>query len=109
LVQILLLISPCTKMASKLAEEEEEEVSDTCPPLTLSSVQSRIRQLLYRLPSKVETEALDATKVEELEAWCKKVRGILRQYNLVLNFLSVVTYQWEPDRPGHTGQVSFAI
>jgi hypothetical protein len=83
----------------------EEEVSDTSPPLTLPSIQARIRQLLSRLPTKDETESLDANRVPELEAWCRRVRGVLRQYNLVLNFLSVATYQWEPDRPGHTGQV----
>ena len=95
-------------MSSK-AVTTEEEVSDTSPPSSLPSIQSRIRQLLTRLPTKEETAALDASKVSELEDWCRRVRGILRQYNLVLNFLSVVTYQWEPDRPGHTGQVSASV
>ena len=40
----------------------------------------------------------------KLENWCHIVRKILRNYNLTLNFVAIANYQWEPDRPGHTGQ-----
>lgn len=86
--------------------DEDEIIDDKNPPLTLANIQKRIRQLLDRLPTKAETSALSASNPQELEGWCRRVRSILRNYNLVLNFLSVATYQWEPDRPGHTGQVN---
>ena len=56
------------------------------------------------LPTKDETAALTDEDIPSLEAWCRTVRAILRNYNLTLNFVAIANYQWEPDRPGHTGQ-----
>lgn len=85
-------------------DDDEEVVDDSNPPLTMRQVQSRIRQLLSRLPSKEETTALTVEDLPAMERWCRTVRTILRNYNLGLNFVAIATYQWEPDRPGHTGQ-----
>lgn len=79
-------------------------VDDANPPLTMPHIQSRIRQILARLPSKDETAALTVDDLPAMETWCRTVRSILRNYNLTLNFVAIVNYQWEPDRPGHTGQ-----
>lgn len=96
-------------MSSKRTTEDHTPIDDAHPPLTLPAIQIRIRQLLDRLPSKADTAALSPNNVESLEIWCREVRSTLRSYNLVLNFLSVATYQWEPDRPGHTGQVRSCV
>ncbi|KAL7543252.1 hypothetical protein ACHAXR_012551 [Thalassiosira sp. AJA248-18] len=85
-------------------DADEEVVDDSNPPLTMRQVQTRIRQLLSRLPSKEETTALTVEDLPAMERWCRTVRTILRNYNLGLNFVAIATYQWEPDRPGHTGQ-----
>lgn len=85
-------------------DDDEDVVDDSNPPLTMRQVQSRIRQLLSRLPSKEETTALTVEDLPAMERWCRTVRTILRNYNLGLNFVAIATYQWEPDRPGHTGQ-----
>lgn len=83
---------------------DDDVVDDANPPLTMPHIQSRIRQILARLPSKVETAALTVDDLPAMETWCRTVRSILRNYNLTLNFVAIVNYQWEPDRPGHTGQ-----
>eukprot|EP00804_Cyclotella_cryptica_P023172 CCRYP_000372-RA/>CCRYP_000372-RA protein AED:0.09 eAED:0.09 QI:0/0/0/1/0/0/2/419/211 len=79
-------------MSSKRTTEDDTPIDDTNPPLTLPAIQTRIRQLLDRLPSKADTAALSPNNVESLERWCRQVRSTLRSYNLVLNFLSVATY-----------------
>ena len=79
-------------------------VGDNDPPLTIPNIQKRIRQLLASLPTKDETAALTDEDIPSLEKWCRTVRAILRNYNLTLNFVAIANYQWEPDRPGHTGQ-----
>ena len=84
-------------------------VDDNNPPLTMSHIQDRIRQLLERLPSKDETAALTINDIPAMESWCRTVRAILRNYNLTLNFVAIANYQWEPDRPGHTGQSLAAL
>jgi len=84
-------------------------VDDNNPPLTMSHIQDRIRQLLDRLPSKDETAALTINDIPAMESWCRTVRAILRNYNLTLNFVAIANYQWEPDRPGHTGQSLAAL
>eukprot|EP01082_Thalassiosira_pseudonana_P004196 g3768.t1 g3768 contig13:117173-118091(+) len=110
------------------AEDEGTTIDDEHPPLTLPHIKIRIQQLIGRLPSKEETAALksasadghtgggesggsasEAAGGEKLDNWCRIVRGILRDYNLVLNFVAIATYQWEPDRPGHTGQSLAAL
>lgn len=83
---------------------DDDVVDDANPPLTMPHIQSRIRQILARLPSKDETAALTVDDLPAMETWCRTVRSILRNYNLTLNFVAIVNYQWEPDRPGHTGQ-----
>jgi hypothetical protein len=92
--------------SNKRAREDDIEVvvDDNTPPLTMPHIQERIRQLLARLPSKDETSALTISDLPAMENWCRTVRAILRNYNLTLNFVAVANYQWEPDRPGHTGQ-----
>lgn len=100
------------KMTKKSERREREDdgievpvvIDDNNPPLKMLHIQQRIRQLLARLPSKEDTAALTITDVPALEEWCKNVRTILRHYNLVLNFVAIANYAWEPDRPGHTGQ-----
>ncbi len=89
--------------------DEVVVVDDSNPPLTMSHIQERIRQLLARLPSKDETAALTVDDVSAMESWCRTVRTILRNYNLTLNFVAIANYQWEPDRPGHTGQSLAAL
>jgi hypothetical protein len=84
-------------------------VDDNNPPLTMSHIQERIRQLMARLPSKEETSALSIEDIPAMETWCRTVRAILRNYNLTLNFVAIANYQWEPDRPGHTGQSLAAL
>mmetsp|Transcript_22469 Transcript_22469/g.48693 ORF Transcript_22469/g.48693 Transcript_22469/m.48693 type:complete len:214 (+) Transcript_22469:88-729(+) len=79
-------------------------VDDSNPPLTMPHIQMRIRQILARLPSKDATAALTVDDLPAMETWCRTVRAILRNYNLSLNFVAIANYQWEPDRPGHTGQ-----
>ena len=79
-------------------------VDDSNPPLSMPQIQTRIRQILARLPSKDETAALTVDDIPAMESWCRTVRSILRNYNLTLNFVAIANYQWEPDRPGHTGQ-----
>ena len=95
-------------MSNKRARGDDDAevvlVDDTNPPLTMPHIQTRIRQLLGRLPTKDETAALTVDDLPALESWCKTVRSILRNYNLTLNFVAIANYQWEPDRPGHTGQ-----
>jgi hypothetical protein len=92
--------------SNKRAREDDIEVvvDENTPPLTMPHIQERIRQLLARLPSKDETSALTISDLPAMENWCRTVRAILRNYNLTLNFVAVANYQWEPDRPGHTGQ-----
>lgn len=85
-------------------DADEVVVDDNNPPLTMPHIQVRIRQLLDRLPSKDETAALTVEDLPGLEGWCRTVREVLRGYNLTLNFVAIANYQWEPDRPGHTGQ-----
>ena len=91
------------------SEDEVVLVDDNNPPLTMSHIQDRIRQLLDRLPSKDETAALTINDIPAMESWCRTVRAILRNYNLTLNFVAIANYQWEPDRPGHTGQSLAAL
>lgn len=91
------------------SEDEVVLVDDNNPPLTLVHIQERIRQLLARLPSKDETAALTVEDIPAMETWCRTVRAILRNYNLTLNFVAISNYQWEPDRPGHTGQSLAAL
>ena len=79
-------------------------VDDDNPPLTMTHIQERIRQLMARLPSKDETSALTLSDLPAMDNWCRTVRAVLRNYNLTLNFVAIANYQWEPDRPGHTGQ-----
>lgn len=79
-------------------------IDDSNPPSTLPQIQTRIRQLLSRMPSKEETAALSIDDIPALEAWCRTVRTVSRHYTIALNFVSIANYQWEPDRPGHTGQ-----
>lgn len=86
------------------SDDAEVAVDDSNPPLTMPQIQTRIKQLLARLPGKEETAALTPDDLPALESWCRTVRGILRNYNLTLNFVAIANYQWEPDRPGHTGQ-----
>ncbi len=101
-----------TTMTKKSERREREDdgidapvvIDDNNPPLKLLHIQQRIRQLLARLPSKEDTASLTVTDIPALEEWCKKVHTILRNYNLVLNFVAIANYAWEPDRPGHTGQ-----
>lgn len=87
-------------------EEDAPEVvaDDASPPLTIPGIKHRIQEILARLPSKEATAALAADDVPALERWCRTVRQLLRHYNLTLNFVAIANYQWEPDRPGHTGQ-----
>jgi len=47
---------------------------------------------------------LTVNNLPTLEAWCHTVKTILQNYNLTLKFVAIANYQWEPDRPGHTGQ-----
>ena len=68
------------------------------PPLTLPNIQIRIRQLLESIPSKNDTSTLSVDDLPALENWCRTVRGIVRNYNLTLNFVAIANYQWEPDR-----------
>ncbi|KAL7458611.1 hypothetical protein ACHAWC_010201, partial [Mediolabrus comicus] len=77
---------------------------DENPPSTLPEIQERIKQLIQRIPSKEETAALTVDDIPAMERWCRTVRKITRDYNLSLNFVAIANYQWEPDRPGHTGQ-----
>ncbi|KAL7546915.1 hypothetical protein ACHAWF_010241 [Thalassiosira exigua] len=79
-------------------------VDDSNPPSTLPQIKSRIKQLLERIPSKDTTEALTMDDLPALDNWCRTVRTVLRNYTLCLNFVPIANYQWEPDRPGHTGQ-----
>jgi len=85
-------------------DAEEVVVDDANPPLTIPDIKTRIKQLLTRLPNEDETATLTVDDVPALEQWSRTVREILRQYNLTLNFVAIANYQWEPDRPGHTGQ-----
>jgi hypothetical protein len=94
---------PSSKRAREM-DDIEVVVSDNNPPLTMPHIQERIRQLMARLPSKDETAALTLADLPAMENWCRVVRAILRNYNLTLNFVAIANYQWEPDRPGHTGQ-----
>mmetsp|Transcript_18881 Transcript_18881/g.34023 ORF Transcript_18881/g.34023 Transcript_18881/m.34023 type:complete len:226 (+) Transcript_18881:175-852(+) len=89
---------------AEAGDDTEVVVDDFNPPLTMPQIQTRIRQLLSRLPGKDATAALAADEIPAMENWCHTVRGILRNYNLTLNFVAIANYQWEPDRPGHTGQ-----
>jgi len=68
------------------------------PPLTLPNIQIRIRQLLDSIPTKDDTSTLSVDDLPNLENWCRTVRGIVRNYNLTLNFVAIANYQWEPDR-----------
>lgn len=86
------------------SDDVEVVIDDANPPLTMPHIQERIRQLLSRLPSKEATAALTVDDLPTMESWCRTIRGILRNYNLTLNFVAIANYQWEPDRPGHTGQ-----
>jgi len=92
------------KRAREDEDAEEVAVDDAHPPLTIPQIKRRIQQLLARLPDKDATAALTADDLPSLEGWCREVRTILRHYNLALNFVAIANYQWEPDRPGHTGQ-----
>ena len=94
---------PSSKRARE-TDDIEVVVDDDNPPLTMPHIQERIRQLMARLPSKDETSALTLADLPAMENWCRTVRSILRNYNLTLNFVAIANYQWEPDRPGHTGQ-----
>ncbi|KAL7438690.1 hypothetical protein ACHAXM_006573 [Skeletonema potamos] len=92
------------KRAREVDDAEVVVVGDENPPSTLPEIQERIKQLIKRIPSKEETAALTIDDIPAMERWCKTVRKITRDYNLSLNFVAIANYQWEPDRPGHTGQ-----
>jgi len=85
-------------------DDDKVVIDDSNPPLTLPGIQIRIKQLLSRIPGKDETAALTCDDLPAMERWCKTLRAIIRNYNLTLNFVAISNYQWEPDRPGHTGQ-----
>mmetsp|Transcript_22592 Transcript_22592/g.40424 ORF Transcript_22592/g.40424 Transcript_22592/m.40424 type:complete len:217 (+) Transcript_22592:101-751(+) len=95
-----------TNKRTRAADDTDAEVvvDDSNPPLAMPQIQTRIKQLLARLPSKDVTAALTVDDIPAMEIWCRTIRGILRNYNLTLNFVAIANYQWEPDRPGHTGQ-----
>ena len=79
-------------------EAQDVVVDDSNPPLTIPQIQTRIKQLLDRMPSKESTASLSPDNLEALEGWCKTVRSVLRNYNLTLNFVAIANYQWEPGK-----------
>ena len=74
------------------------------PPLTLPLVRDRIDQLKQMIPSIEATSALSINDEASMDEWCRQMRYIVRNHNLVLNFVSTATYQWAPERSGHTQQ-----
>jgi len=79
-------------------DPQDVVVDDSNPPLTIPQIKTRIKQLLDRIPSKEATASLTPDDLEALEGWCKTVRGVLRNYNLTLNFVAIANYQWEPGK-----------
>lgn len=79
-------------------DAQDVVVDDSNPPLTIPQIKTRIKQLLDRIPSKEATASLTPDDLEALEGWCKTVRGVLRNYNLTLNFVAIANYQWEPGK-----------
>ncbi len=79
-------------------------VDDNTPPSSLVDVQTRITQLMERIPTEASTVQLSTDKVDDLLVWCKTIRSLIRHYNLSLHFIRTSTYQWKPDRQGHTSQ-----
>lgn len=86
------------------SETETDTVEGYTPPLTLPLIQERILNLMKNIPTRQATAQLSPTETKTLESWCKQVRTTIRQFNLVLNFIRPATYQWAPDRSGHTNQ-----
>lgn len=104
---------PNRKGKRKLHEMEEKKTetvsggkngSDFVPPLSLPLIRARVDELHGLLPSVAATQALTMDDLTAMDEWCKTVRYIIRNFNLVLNFITGATYQWAPERTGNTNQ-----
>jgi len=92
------------KQDAAIADSTTSTTSSYKALLTLPAIQDRIMELVDRVPSQQDTAALVPSNTETLEAWCRTVRKLIREFNLVLNFCHPATYQWAPDRSGHNEQ-----
>ena len=85
------------------AKQQQDEAVETV--WTLPRIRSRIRELVEQIPSISATQSsLRMVDIPAMEEWCRKVRYIIRNYNLVLNFITSAVYVWAPSRTGHSNQ-----
>jgi hypothetical protein len=95
------------RKATESTEGEETNVDEYTPPLTLPLIRARIEELAARVPSQKMTASLAPDKVDNLEEWCRHVRYVIRNFNLVLCFVSIaatIGNEWPPNRTGNVDQ-----